>query len=221
MTRILDILISTIAIIILLPILFPVIIILKFTGEGEIFYLQDRVGKNEDIFKVMKFATMLKDSPSLDGGFLTQKGDPRVLPFGVFLRKTKLNELPQLFNIFLGQMSFVGPRPQAKVHFDLYSHEQKKYIKQMRPGLTGIGSLIFRDEEGLLERSGKDFDYFHDQVITPFKGELEKWYFYNRSFFLYIKIFIFTFIGVLKTDITFTKHFENLPDIPEELIGLI
>ena len=157
MTRLLDIIISGAAIIVLLPVFIPVIIILRLTGEGEIFYLQERVGKDAKTFKVLKFATMLKDSPNLSGGFLTQKGDPRVLPFGRFLRKSKINELPQLFNILIGEMSFIGPRPQAPIHFNLYSDEQKQYISQLRPGLTGIGSLIFRDEEGILSKSGKKF----------------------------------------------------------------
>lgn len=221
MTRLLDVIISAIAIILLLPVFIPVIIILRFTGEGVIFYTQERIGQYRISFNVLKFATMLKNSPNLSGGYLTQKDDPRVLPFGKFLRKTKINELPQLFNIFIGDMSFIGPRPQVPVHFNLYTEEQKEHIEKLRPGLTGIGSLIFRDEEGILEKSGKDFGYMHDLVITPYKGELEKWYFKNRSSFLYVKIFIFTAVAVINSKIYVMKYFKGLPDCPDELKGLI
>ena len=221
MTRLMDIIIAGTAIVILLPLFIPIMIILRFTGEGEIFYLQERIGKGRKSFKVFKLATMLKESPNLNGGFLTQKDDPRVLPFGKFLRKTKLNEVPQLINILIGDMSFVGPRPQAPIHFNLYSEDQKKYIAGLRPGLTGIGSLIFRDEEGILAKSGKDFDYIHDKVITPYKGELEKWYAVNKSLTLYIKLFVLTVIGVIRPDIHVMQRFERLPESPEELVGLI
>ena len=113
MTRIIDVFISVIAIILLLPVFIPIILILRFSGEGEVFYAQERVGRFRKPFRLLKFATMLKDSPTLPGGFLTLKDDPRVLPIGKFLRKTKINELPQLFNIIKGDMSFIGPRPQA------------------------------------------------------------------------------------------------------------
>ena len=221
MTRLLDIIFSTVAIILFTPLLVPVIIILRFTGEGEIFYKQTRIGRYRKPFYVLKFATMLKDSPNLDGGFLTQRLILRLLPFGRFLRKYKLNELPQLFNIFKGDMSFVGPRPQAPVHFNIYTEEQKSSIEKLRPGLTGVGSLIFRDEEGILTRSGKNFEYVHDQVIAPYKGELERWYFENRSVYLYIKIIILTALSVIWSDFKVMKYFKALPEVPEELKGLI
>jgi len=209
------------AIIILLPLFLPIFLILKLTGEGYIFYLQERIGKGGKPFNVIKFATMLKDSPNLEGGFLTRKGDPRILPVGKFLRKTKINELPQLFNIFAGSMSFVGPRPQAPVHFNLYSDSQKEKIAGLRPGLTGIGSVVFRDEEGLLERSGMEYDYFHDQVITPYKGDLEIWYAENRNLGLYFKIIILTAVSVLRPGRKFFTKFSGLPDPPSELKPLL
>ena len=221
MIRFFDILFSTIAIIILLPLFIPLFVVLKLTGEGYIFYLQERIGKGGKPFNVIKFATMLKESPNLPGGFLTRKEDPRILPVGRFLRKTKINELPQLFNIFIGDMSFVGPRPQAPVHFDLYSPEQKEKIKQLKPGLTGIGSVIFRDEEGLLERSGMDYDYFHDKVITPYKGELEIWYAEHKSIGLYFKILFLTAASVINPEKRFYSRFEGLPAPPKELTQLL
>lgn len=221
MTRFFDILLSFVAIVVLLPLFIPLFIVLKLTGEGYIFYLQERIGKGGNPFHVIKFATMLKESPNLEGGYLTRKGDPRILPVGKFLRKTKINELPQLFNIFAGSMSFVGPRPQAPVHFNLYSEEQKEKIGSLRPGLTGIGSVIFRDEEGLLEKSGMDYDYFHDKVITPYKGDLEIWYSVHKNLRLYFKIIFLTAASVLRSNKTFFSKFSGLPEPPGELKPLL
>ncbi len=115
MIRLVDFVASTIALALLAPLFLVVMLVLRFTGEHEVFYLQERVGLGGRPFRVLKFATMLKESPNLAGGFLTQKDDPRVLPFGRILRKWKVNELPQLLNVWLGQMGLVGPRPQAAV----------------------------------------------------------------------------------------------------------
>ena len=138
MVRFFDVLLSSIAILAIAPLLLPVMIILRLTGEHEVFYRQSRVGKGGKAFRVIKFATMIKDSPNLSGGYLTQKDDPRVLPVGRLLRKGKINELPQLFNVWIGEMSLVGPRPQARVHYDLFSDEQKAAIDLHAPGVTGI-----------------------------------------------------------------------------------
>jgi len=221
MTRFFDILFSLVALIILAPLFIVVSIILILSGEHEIFYLQNRIGSDNEIIKVFKFATMLKNSVNMKGGVLTQQNDPRILPFGSFLRRTKINELPQLFNIFLGTMSFVGPRPQAKAHYDLYTEDQKHYISRMRPGLTGIGSLAFRDEESILSRSQHSFDYTHDNIIAPYKGDLEKWFYHNRCIFLYFKIIILTVLGVISSEINILHRFEGIPDVPKELEGLI
>jgi lipopolysaccharide/colanic/teichoic acid biosynthesis glycosyltransferase len=132
MQRALDILLSIIAIAILSPLFILVIVILRFTGEGEVFYIQKRVGIGGNIFGVFKFATMVKNSSKMGTGFLTTKGDPRVLPVGRVLRKTKLNELPQLFNVLIGDMSIVGPRPQVPKHFDLYPNHVKEQLNKIR-----------------------------------------------------------------------------------------
>src|SRR5690606_31532471 len=114
-----------------------------------------RAGKGGKDFKLYKFATMYEDSPNMAGGLITATNDPRVLPCGRFLRRTKVNELPQVFNILKGDMSFVGPRPQARPHYSLYSDRQKQVIDELGPGLTGVGSLFFRNEEQLLQDCGK------------------------------------------------------------------
>ena len=108
MERLLDIIFSGLALLLLSPLLVAIFIILKCSGEGEVFFMQERVGRHGELFKLFKFATMLKDSPNLGTGTVTMKGDPRILPVGKFLRKTKINELPQLLNIFFGDMSVIG-----------------------------------------------------------------------------------------------------------------
>ena len=104
--RFFDVVLSGLALIVLAPLLIPIVLFLKFSGEGEIFFLQERVGKNREMFKLFKFVTMLKNSPSMGTGTVTMKNDPRVLPAGKFLRKTKINELPQLFNVLIGHWGF-------------------------------------------------------------------------------------------------------------------
>ena len=115
--RLTDIVLSGIAIVVLSPFLIPVVIILKCTGEHYVFYSQKRVGYKNRYFNILKFATMLKNSPNLGTGSITTRNDPRILPMGKFLRKTKINELPQIFNLLLGNMTLVGPRPQMESDF--------------------------------------------------------------------------------------------------------
>ena len=190
MVRFFDIFFSGLALIVLSPLLVPVVIILKFTGEREIFYLQDRVGKNGKYFKLMKFATMLKDSPNVGTGTVTVKDDPRVLPFGKFLRKTKINELPQLINILKGDMSIIGPRPQTQRCFLAFPSRSQEAIKKVKPGLSGIGSVVFRDEENILDDPNIDRLKFYDEVIAPYKGELEEWYVKHQNLYTYFPDFL-------------------------------
>jgi len=212
--RLFDIVFSFIAILILFPFMLPIMVGLKLSGEHYIFYLQPRVGSGGRDFNVFKFATMLKDSPNLPGGVLTQKNDPRILPMGNFLRKTKINELPQLLNIFIGQMSFVGPRPQARRHYELYSAPVRAAIDAVPPGLTGIGSVVFRDEESLLDElpGDSDRDHFHDTVIAPYKGDLEVWWTQHRSLGNYFKlIFLTAWSLVSPRTMLWKTWFQDLP----------
>lgn len=204
MQRFFDVQFSLIAIIILSPIIFLTSIILKFTGEGEIFYLQNRIGKNQKPFKLIKFATMVKNSEKIGAGTITVRNDPRVLPFGKILRITKINELPQLFNIFNGDMSVIGPRPLLKKQFSMYSEDDKKIISSVRPGLSGVGSIVFRDEEELLSKESDPIK-FYQKTISPHKAYLEKWYVANNSISLYFKLIILT-IYVVMID---TKNIEK------------
>ena len=217
MIRFFDMLFSGIAIIILLPFMIPIMIGLKLTGEHDIFYKQERIGKGGKPFKVLKFATMLRNSPNMEGGVLTQKNDPRILPMGKFLRKTKINDLPQLINIFIGEMSVIGPRPQAKRHYDLYTDEVKSFIDRVPPGLSGLGSVAFRDEEDMLN-AVDERNSFHDKIIAPYKGQLEVWFVQHRNVITYFKLIWFTVLAVLKpSSKAWRNSFNNLPPIPSEL----
>lgn len=213
--RICDIVLSGILILILSPLLIPIMIGLKLTGEGYIFYKQERVGFKNKNFFILKFATMLKDSPNMAGGVITTKKDPRITPMGGFLRKSKINELPQLFNIFLGDMSIVGPRPVMPISFNAYPEQVQKVIYNVRPGLTGIGSIIFRDEEELItevKNNGGDTWDFYKNKIYPFKGELEKWYQKNQSFLVDVKLIVLTAWVILNSSSKLTqKWFKDLP----------
>ena len=147
--RLLDLGIASVSLIILLPLFVPVIIILRLTAEGEVFYLQERIGYKNSKFKIWKFATMLKNSLDMGTGSITLKNDFRVTTFGKFLRRTKINELPQIINVIKGDISIVGPRPVLEQDWKLYSDSVINKIYNLKPGLTGIGSIVFRDEESL------------------------------------------------------------------------
>jgi len=210
--RFLDILFSLVAIIILLPIFIPVIILLLLTGEHEVFFRQDRVGYKNHIFRIWKFATMLKNSPNMGHGDVTVRKDPRITPIGRFLRISKLNELPQIFNILTGDMSFVGPRPLMKVGFDRYTDEMKAKVYRVKPGLTGIGSIVFRDEELILTKSKLPPHECYRQVILPYKGAVEVWYHEHISFYTDFMILFLTAWAIVAPDSKLVnKVFPSLP----------
>ncbi|MGB0864644.1 MAG: sugar transferase [Saprospiraceae bacterium] len=214
--RFFDLVFSSIMLLILAPILVPIMIGLKLTGEGYIFYFQERVGFKNKLFNIWKYATMLKDSPNMKGGIMTLKKDPRITPMGNFLRKTKINELPQLFNVWRGEMSFVGPRPVMQKSFDAYPKHVQKVIYNVKPGVTGIGSIIFRDEEDLLTKAkeeGNDPWEFYKNYIYPYKGEVESWYQKNQSFGVDFMILFLTAWAIVfpKSDL----HFKIFKDIPK------
>ncbi len=215
--RLLDLIFSGAAMILLSPLLLPIALLLKLTGEGEIFYSQQRVGREEKIFYLMKFATMLKDSPNLPGGDITIENDPRLMPMGKFLRKTKINELPQLWNIFKGEMSLVGPRPLTPRNFEMYPPAVRQEIKLMKPGLTGAGSIYFRDEEAIIAKSGKPaLDCYIDD-IAPYKGRLELWYKKNQSFCLDLKLILITLLVVIYPGSSvYQKFISDLPSASAE-----
>lgn len=209
--RLIDILIALLALVILSPILLPVIIILQLTGEHKVFYFQQRVGYHNRDFSIYKFATMLQNSPNIGTGEITLRNDPRVTAFGKLLRKSKINELPQIINVLKGDMSIVGPRPLMKKSFDLYSDDIKEKIYLSKPGITGIGSVIFRDEEKMVSEAA-DFRYMYSNIIYPYKGKLELWYLQHASVATDIKIIFLTGWSILFPENQLAKtFFKNLP----------
>lgn len=187
-------------------------IALKLTGEGEIWYKQNRVGyKNQD-FKIWKFATMMKNSPNMGTGSLTVRNDPRVTPVGKYLRKSKVNELPQIFNVIMGNMSIVGPRPQMKVDFDVYPRDVQAAIYNHKPGITSIGSIIFRDEERLMTESGRPIKEYYADTIAPYKGAVELWYQDKANLINDIKIIILTAWVIIFPESTLMyRWFKDIP----------
>jgi lipopolysaccharide/colanic/teichoic acid biosynthesis glycosyltransferase len=214
--RVSDIAMALLGIIIFTPILVPVMIALKLTGEGHIFYFQERIGYRNKKFHIVKFATMLKNSPNMAGGIITSAGDPRFTPLGPFLRSTKINEIPQLFNILLGEMTLIGPRPVMEQSFNKYSSATREIIYNHVPGLTGIGSIIFSHEEDLITKvkeSGRDPWEFYVNEIYPYKGELERWYQNNISLVTDFKIVLLTAYSVISKDKSIVyKVFKTLPE---------
>lgn len=216
--RMLDITISLLVLLLLLPILIPISILLRLTAEGEVFYLQKRVGHHNQPFDIWKFATMLKNSPNMGTGTLTLRKDPRVTSVGRLLRRSKINELPQVVNVLLGNMSLVGPRPQVKTDFLAYPAPIQKVIYNAKPGITGIGSIIFRDEEKLLSSTTMPPHDFYREHIAPYKGALELWYQRHASMTADLLIIFLTAWQIFfpHSDLVF-KIFKDLPERPVSL----
>ena len=210
--RFFDLLLAAFLLLLLSPVLVPIVIGLLLTGEREVLYLQDRVGYKNRIFKIWKFATMLKNSPNMGTGDMTTRNDPRVTPMGRFLRMSKINELPQLVNILKGDMSFVGPRPLMKVGFDRYSPDMQARVYQVVPGLTGIGSIIFRDEELIITRSALSPAECYAREILPHKGAVEVWYQQHYRFYTDVMILFLTAWTIIRpaSDLVY-RVFPDLP----------
>lgn len=209
--RIFDFCASFFALVCLSWLLIPVCIILLLTGEHEVFYFQKRIGLGGKPFDIWKFATMLKNSANIGTGTITTKNAPRVLPVGGFLRKTKIIELPQLINILIGNMSVIGPRPTVQKEFVNLTPEGQEAVKQLKPGLSGVGSIVFRDEETVISMA-KDPVEFKRLEVQPHKGNLEIWYLNNRSLYVDLMLIFITAWVVLKpeSDILY-KVFPTVP----------
>lgn len=209
--RIFDVLLSFVLILLLSPLFFLILFGLLVSGN-DLLYFQNRVGKEGKVFRVIKFSTMLRNSLDLPGGSITVRNDPRITRFGFLLRITKLNELPQLLNVFTGSMSFVGPRPYMKDGFYSFSESAQKVLIQQRPGITGISSVVFRDEEYFVTHSGMNPLFFYKNYIFPFKSELELWYYHNRSIYVDLMILALTGYKIVFPKSTLEyKVFKTLP----------
>ena len=189
MIRIFDIFIATLAIVLLSPFLLVISLLLRLTGEGDILYRQTRVGQNGKLFQIYKFATMRRDSALY--GTITWNNDERVLPVGRMLRGLKVNEIPQLINVICGEMSLVGPRPQTCEIFSHYNPDAAQIIKSVPPGITGLGSVYFVDENAVLgSDSESGTDRYFSEVMRK-KEMLEKIYVRRRTLrFNFIVLFM-------------------------------
>lgn len=216
--RLIDFILALITLIILSPFIIPIVIALLFTGEHEIFYFQNRMGHKNSQFKIWKFATMLKNSPKMGTGSLTVRNDPRVLPCGEFLRKTKINELPQIFNVLIGNMAFVGTRPLMEVDFLKFPTCVQSLMYNSKPGITGIGSIVFRDEQKWISNAEGDKHEFYKAHIAPYKGELELWYQKHLSFYTdFMLIFLTVWVIVFPKSQLVYRVFKDLPKRTQQL----
>ena len=188
MKRICDILISSIGLISLIPLFVIISIIIKLSSKGPVFFIQNRVGKNGDIFSMIKFRSMTiqQDNSST----VSIYGDSRITNFGFFLRKYKLDELPELFNVLRGEMSLVGPRPDVPGYADKLVGEAK-LILLLRPGITGPATLKYANEEKILASCNDPVKY-NDEIIYPDKVKINLDYYYNNSIWIDFKIIFAT-----------------------------
>lgn len=195
MKRFFDILVSILAIILLSWLFLFCAISIRLSSPGSIFYRGKRVGKGGDVFLMHKFRSMVVNADKI-GTDLTPKGDPRVTKFGKFLRKTKLDELPQLIDVIKGDMSLVGPRPESPMYAKYYNERQKRVLS-VRPGIVGPAQIIYRHEE-LLLRDKTDPDEYYIKELMPKKLEIDLEYLDRQNFLYDIKIIFKTFWAVLK-----------------------
>jgi len=193
--RLFDIVVSSIGLVILFPFLFILAVLIRIDSKGSPFYLQPRVGKNGVLFKLIKLRTMRIDSDKMSAITVGAR-DPRITKLGYFLRKYKLDELTQLCNVLMGEMSVVGPRPEVQKFVDLYTEEQRQVLK-VKPGLTDNASIHFRNENQLLEGKADPID-FYIQEIMPVKLELNLAYIAEQSLWLDIRIVLRTIFLIVK-----------------------
>lgn len=205
---------SLLALVVLSPVLLLIMVLLRVTGSGEVIFVQERIGRKGQVFKLFKFVTMAKGSSRKGTGIIAVQNDPRVLPLGRLLRKTKLNELPQLINIMMGDMSVIGPRPLPYENYNYYSDDVKAVIGEVRPGLSGVGSIVFRDEEIILGHIELPCEEYYRKHIAPYKGELEKWYCENQSLLLDSKLIVLTIVALFKPNVNVHRFLPALPPKP-------
>ena len=217
--RIFDIILSLIGIVFLIPLILPFIFLIWLQDFENPFYIADRVGLNFKKFKIIKLRSMIvkADKSKVDS---TSANDPRITKVGAIIRKLKLDELTQLFNVFKGEMSFVGPRPNVERETNLYSNKEKELLK-VKPGITDFASIVFSDESEIL-KDHQNPDIAYNQLIRPRKNFLALTYIKNKSITLDIKIIlltIFAFINKRKTLSLIVRILRSC-ETPEEIIEM-
>lgn len=192
--RLLDIVLSAFGLIILMVPFLVISIIIKTTSKGPIFYRQERIKRGNIPFKIFKFRTMIQDADK-KGMLITVGEDNRITGIGKFLRKSKIDELPQLINVFIGDMSFVGPRPEVQKYTQLYDDYQKNVLK-IRPGITDLASIKYKDEASVLAKSDNPEETYINEIMQN-KLEINLEYIQNISILKDIKLIIFTILEVI------------------------
>jgi len=214
--RLFDIILSLMAIIVSLPIFVIIFIILAFSRKYPVFFVQERIGYHNKSFNIIKLNTMYKNADNGGTESITLADDKRIIPSRKFMRKIKIDEMPQLLNILLGTMSIVGARPQMAIDFEKYSPEVQAKIYNIRPGITGVGSIIFRDEEKWLSKAKGDKHEFYKNYISPYKGAVELWYQDHVSFITDMLIIGITACVLIRPNSNLIyKVFKDLPEKPE------
>ena len=206
MKRLFDLVLSICGILFLLPFFIIVSVLIKLDSDGDIIFKQTRVTKDGKEFKIFKFRTMKPNTEKQ--GQITIGADNRITSIGSFLRKTKLDELPQLFNIIMGDMSFVGPRPEVPKYVAMYTQDQREILK-VRAGITDYASIYFSNESEILGKQ-KNPEKFYIEKIMPYKIELNKKYIKEAGIITDIKIIfltIFKVAGLIKNDNKFEEEF--------------
>jgi lipopolysaccharide/colanic/teichoic acid biosynthesis glycosyltransferase len=206
MKRALDLFFSTLGLIILSPLLVWIAWRIHREDGGSVFYRGERVGENGEIFHIFKFRTMVVNAEKL-GGSSTSDDDPRITRIGKKLRKYKLDELPQLINVFLGKMSLVGPRPEVEYYTDMYS-EEEKVILTVRPGITDWASL-WNPDEGAILAGAADPDQVYQELIRPIKLKLQMQYAQNHSSFTDLKIIFLTLFAICRPQSRFVQEIKK------------
>tara|TARA_Y100000994_G_scaffold101586_1_gene83599 strand:- start:663 stop:1388 length:726 start_codon:yes stop_codon:yes gene_type:complete len=202
MKRFTDLIISFLGLVLLSPVILPILIIVWLQDFHNPFYVASRVGKNEKIFKMIKLRSM-KINADKSGVDSTSSNDSRITTVGMFIRKFKLDEISQLINVFIGDMSLVGPRPNVKRETDLYTLEEK-HLLSVKPGITDFSSIVFSDEGDILKDSvDPDLDY--NQLIRPWKSRLGIFYIKNRSLALDFILIFLTVLAILNRDLALNK----------------
>ena len=219
--RSVDVLSASALLLVISPFFLLIMLALRCSGEGEVFYRQRRIGQHGRPFYVLKFATMLKNSLQMGNGAITLRNDPRITPVGKWLRKSKLNELPQIINVIVGDMSVIGPRPLIERSYLKYPQAIRERIYSVPPGITGMGSVVFRDEERVVSEAvarGHEAEPFYRQYIYPHKAELELYYQKHRSLWTDTKILILTVLAILRPQSNWVRSFfRDAPPLPTRL----
>ena len=196
--RLFDITFSLIGLLLLSPLFLIIAILIKLDSPGSVIYKGMRWnGRFGKPFKIYKFRTMFANADQIGGGPSPREDDPRITKFGRFLRKYKLNEFPQLVNVFKGEMSFVGPRPEVEQYVKLYTEEERKYILSVRPGITDYASIKFHNKEEIFLRG--DPNEIYEEEIRPEKLRLQLEYVRTRSFWVDLKILFKTLKTLIET----------------------